>query len=41
MAGSDYPFAIMDRDPALRIAGLGLDDTTLRQLRRGRLTRIG
>lgn len=34
MAGSDYPFAIMDRDPALRIAGLGLDDTTLRQLRR-------
>ncbi|WP_255580599.1 amidohydrolase family protein [Diaphorobacter sp. MNS-0] len=34
MAGSDYPFAIMDREPATRIAALGLDEATQRQLRR-------
>lgn len=34
MAGSDYPFAIMDGDPALRIEGLGLDDGARCLLRR-------
>ena len=34
MAGSDYPFAIMDPDPAGSIASLG-DDTPLRQALRG------
>jgi aminocarboxymuconate-semialdehyde decarboxylase len=33
MAGTDYPFAIMDREPAARIDGLGLDEATTRLLR--------
>lgn len=33
MAGTDYPFAIMDRAPERRIAELGVDDTTHRLLR--------
>jgi aminocarboxymuconate-semialdehyde decarboxylase len=39
MAGSDYPFAIMERDPALRINGLGLDDSTRNLLRRANALR--
>ena len=34
MAGTDYPFAIMDRDPSQRIEKLQLDGTTRRLLRR-------
>ena len=35
MAGSDYPFAIMDTDPAGSIAALGLDPATAQALRGG------
>ncbi len=34
MAGTDYPFAILDKDPAQRIDDLLLDDATVRLLRR-------
>jgi aminocarboxymuconate-semialdehyde decarboxylase len=34
MAGSDYPFAIMERDAALRIGSLELDDESTRLMRR-------
>lgn len=33
MAGSDYPFTIMDPDPAARLAGLGLGTEALGLLR--------
>ena len=33
LAGTDYPFAIMDREPAHRIDQLTLDDATRRLLR--------
>jgi aminocarboxymuconate-semialdehyde decarboxylase len=33
MAGTDYPFAILDRDPAGRIDALALDEATRRLLR--------
>uniref|UniRef100_UPI002156FB40 amidohydrolase n=2 Tax=Pseudomonadota TaxID=1224 RepID=UPI002156FB40 len=33
MIGTDYPFAIMDADPAARIASLGLPDPVVQQLR--------
>ncbi len=32
MVGSDYPFAIMDRQPAARARALGVDDGTLERL---------
>jgi len=34
MVGTDYPFSIMDREPAARLASLSLDETTLQGLRR-------
>jgi aminocarboxymuconate-semialdehyde decarboxylase len=33
MVGSDYPFSIMDRDPAGRLSGLNLDEAVLQRLR--------
>jgi aminocarboxymuconate-semialdehyde decarboxylase len=33
MIGTDYPFAIMDADPAARVASLGLSAATLDALR--------
>ena len=33
MAGTDYPFAILDKEPARRIDDLSLDDATARLLR--------
>ena len=39
MAGSDYPFAIMDTDPAASIAALGLDPATAQALRGGNARR--
>ncbi len=39
MAGSDYPFSIMDKDPAGRIESLGVDDETLAMLRSGNARR--
>ena len=33
MAGTDYPFAILDKEPAQRIDDLSLDDATTRLLR--------
>lgn len=35
MAGTDYPFSIMDEDPAGRIDACGFDDATRRALRGG------
>ena len=34
MAGTDYPFSIMDREPAARLASLSLDEAMLQALRR-------
>ena len=34
MVGTDYPFSIMDREPAARLASLSLDEATLQGLRR-------
>lgn len=39
MAGSDYPFTIMDGDPAGSIAAAGFDDATRRALRAGNARR--
>ena len=39
LAGSDYPFAIMDADPALRLASLALPAETLALLRSGNARR--
>ncbi len=39
MAGSDYPFTIMDTDPAGRLDGLGLPPPTLAALRSGNARR--
>lgn len=39
MAGTDYPFSIMDTDPAGRIADCDLDDATRRALRGGNAQR--
>ena len=39
MAGSDYPFAIMDTDPAGSIAALGVDVVTVQALRGGNARR--
>ena len=39
MAGSDYPFSIMDPDPAGRLESLGLADETLAMLRSGNARR--
>lgn len=39
MVGSDYPFAIMDNDPAGRLAALGLPDAVLQRLRSGNARR--
>jgi aminocarboxymuconate-semialdehyde decarboxylase len=33
MIGTDYPFAIMERDPTGRLAGCGLDDETVQLVR--------
>jgi aminocarboxymuconate-semialdehyde decarboxylase len=33
MAGTDYPFAILDKEPAKRIDALQLDQATVRLLR--------
>ena len=33
MIGTDYPFAIMDPDPAARVAALGLSDAAQEALR--------
>jgi aminocarboxymuconate-semialdehyde decarboxylase len=33
MAGTDYPFSILDREPAKRINDLQLDEVTARLLR--------
>lgn len=39
MVGTDYPFAIMDDDPAGRLRSLGLPDETFTQLRSGNARR--
>lgn len=39
MAGTDYPFAIMDGDPAGRIDALAIDDSTREALRAGNAMR--
>lgn len=39
IAGSDYPFAIMDAEPAARLESLGLPDETLNMLRYGNALR--
>ncbi|WP_232834500.1 amidohydrolase family protein [Rhodoferax ferrireducens] len=39
LAGSDYPFVIMDADPVARLQSLGLSDDVLRQLRSGNAER--
>jgi aminocarboxymuconate-semialdehyde decarboxylase len=40
MVGSDYPFAIMDRQPVARLAGLGLPETDLDRLLFGNARRF-
>ncbi|WP_158935599.1 amidohydrolase family protein [Burkholderia sp. S171] len=39
MIGTDYPFAIMDADPAARVVSLGLSDATQEALRWGNAAR--
>ncbi|MGD9551377.1 MAG: amidohydrolase family protein, partial [Burkholderiaceae bacterium] len=39
MLGSDYPFAIMDKDPVGRVAALALDAAAQQALRQGNALR--
>lgn len=39
MAGTDYPFAIMDREPSARLAALAVDEPTRYALRSGNAKR--